>query len=88
MKLQLFPLTSSWVTKVSVITYILVFLLLVRIHEVLPASPSQKDALKQGIDLDAAWSDLETVGNPQMLSSPKPTLTIRDYVDNPGASSI
>ncbi|KAG8821246.1 hypothetical protein FRC19_008077, partial [Serendipita sp. 401] len=80
MKLQLFPLTSSWVTKVSLITYILVFLLLVRIHEVLPASPSQKDALKQGIDLDAAWSDLETITQVPHPYNSRANEVVRNYL--------
>ncbi|KAG8798070.1 hypothetical protein FRC17_007568, partial [Serendipita sp. 399] len=82
MRLQLPPLTSSWVTKVSVTTYVLVFLLLVRIHEVLPAPPSQGDALKEGIDLDGAWSDLETITRMPHPYNSKYNEVVREYLLN------
>lgn len=55
------PFTTSAVTFITLVTYTPIIVILVYIHETLLSYPSQQEALAMGIDLDQAWTDLETV---------------------------
>jgi hypothetical protein len=51
------PFTTYWVSIVTVAIYVPVLAALIYVHETLPSPPKQGAS-----NLDAAWSDLETVG--------------------------
>lgn len=61
MRLSFPPFTTDWVTAVALGTYVCLIALAIQVHEVLPSAPSSQGALNAGIDLERAWSDLNTV---------------------------
>lgn len=59
--LRIPPFTTIWVSISFLATYVFVLALVIYAHEALPSVPDQKGALEAGINLDAAWEDLQKV---------------------------
>ncbi|CAG7846906.1 Vacuolar membrane protease {ECO:0000250/UniProtKB:P38244} {ECO:0000305}; AltName: Full=FXNA-related family protease 1 {ECO:0000250/UniProtKB:P38244} [Serendipita indica DSM 11827] len=80
MRFHLPPLTPLWVTRGVVVLYVFIFLALVRVHEVLPSAPSQENALRQGINLEGAWDDLQVIAQKPHPYNSRENVLVRNYL--------
>ncbi|PVG03143.1 hypothetical protein CPB86DRAFT_428878 [Serendipita vermifera] len=80
MRIRLPPFTVSWVTGLTTATFICTFASLVWVQEVLPSAPDQDTALRSGINLDAAWTDIQTIARKPHPSNSRENDVVRAYL--------